>query len=145
MNRELVTKSNALVKASYRLTLTEMQITLYGVSLINPKAKEFPLEYEIEISKFAAMFNREHGEIYQDVKDAVLKKFWQRDIRYWDEKTSKDTAIRWLAKISYSDKSGSFRLKFSEEVKPFLHQLAKNFTVYYIDQIYHSRISLRFF
>ena len=147
MPREVVTKANALINASYRLSLTEMQIVLYGVSLINPVNKEVPLEYQIKISDFATLFNRKHGDIYQDIKQAVFNKFWLRDIRYTDEKTSKYIAIRWLAKVEYEDNTGFFSVKFSEEIKPFLYELSTRFTVYYIDQIskFRSVYSVRFY
>jgi plasmid replication initiation protein len=147
MPREIITKANALINASYRLSLTEMQIVLYGVSLINPISKEVPLEYQIKISDFATLFNRNHGDIYQDIKQAVFNKFWLRDIRYIDEKTAKYIAIRWLTKIEYSDNTGFFSVKFSEEIKPFLRELSTRFTVYYIDQIakFRSVYSVRFY
>ena len=68
MNKVSITKSNALIEASYRLSRTEMQILLYGISLINPTDKNFPFIYRIDTARFAEMFNRKHGEIYTTSK-----------------------------------------------------------------------------
>lgn len=141
-----VTKSNALIDAGYRLSLTEIQIILYGIGLINPLQKDFPLSYRIDIDRFAEMFNREHGQIYKEVKEAVLKRFWERDFSYTDEK-GKIVTLRWLTKIVHEDKTGYLEIKFSSEIQPYLHQLQQNFTTYYIDQIskFKSIYSIRFY
>ncbi len=134
MNGKVITKSNALIEAGYRLTLTEMQIILYGISLINPLQKDFPLKYQIDIKRFAEMFNREHGQIYKEIKDAILKRFWERDFSYTD-KHGQIVTNRWLTQISHHDTTGFMQIKFSEDVQPYLYQLKKHFTTYYIDQI----------
>jgi len=146
MNNNSITKSNSLIEAGYRLSLTEMQIILYGISLINPVRKNFPLCYRIDISRFAEMFGREHGQIYNEVKEAVQKRFWERDFSYKDE-DGKTITNRWLTRIRHQDKTGFIEIKFSEEVQPYLHQLQNRFTTYYIEQIadMKSVYSVRFY
>lgn len=141
-----ITKSNALIEAGYRLSLTEVQIVLYGISLINPTQEEVPLEYRIDIGRFAYLFDRNHGEIYNDIKDAIRKRFWERDFSYTNEKDEIITC-RWLTRITHQDKTGFIKIKFSEDVQPYLSQLQKNFTTYYIDQIakFKSVYSVRFY
>ena len=129
-----VSRDNALINASYRLSLTEMHIVLYGIGLINPMQPDFPLTYRIDIDRFAKIFNREHGQIYKEVKEAVLKRFWERDFSYIDE-NGETIIFRWLTKISYKDDTGYIKIKFSEDLQPYLHNLQGNFTAYYIDQI----------
>ena len=80
-----ITKHNDLITSAYRLTLTEMQIILYGVSLVNPTDGKFPRSYEINIKKFGDMFNRNHCEIYNDVKEAIMKRFWEREFTFHDK------------------------------------------------------------
>jgi plasmid replication initiation protein len=129
-----ISKSNALINASYRLTLTEMQIILYGIGLINPLQPEFPRSYRIDIDRFAKQFNRRHGQIYKEIKDAVVKRFWERDFSYIDDK-GKIVTLRWLTKMVHQDKTGYIEIKFSEEIQPYLRDLQTNFTAYYIDKI----------
>jgi len=141
-----VTKSNALVSASYRFSLTEMQIILYGISLINPKQNKFPLIYQIDIKRFAETFDRKHGQIYQEIKEAIFKNLWERNFSYVDDE-GKIVTNRWLTRITHDDKTGFIEIKFSEEIQPYLHQLEKNFTMYYIDKIakFKSFYSIRFY
>lgn len=129
-----ISRDNALINASYRLSLTEMHIVLYGIGLINPMQPDFPLTYCINIDRFAKIFNREHGQIYKEVKEAVLKRFWERDFSYVD-KNGETIIFRWLTKISYKDDTGYIKIKFSEDLQPYLHNLQGNFTAYYIDKI----------
>ena len=146
METKSVTKSNALIEAGYRLSLTEMQIVLYGISLINPTRTNFPLCYRVDIARFAEMFNREHGQIYQEVKEAIQKRFWERDFSYKDE-DGKIVTNRWLTRIKHKDKTGFIEIKFNEEIQPYLHQLQNRFTTYYIEQIadMKSVYSVRFY
>ena len=141
-----VTKSNALIDAGYRLSLTEIQVILYGISLINPINNTFPRSYKIEIARFAEMFDREHTKIYHDLKEAILKKFWERDFSYRDA-NGKIITNRWLTQVIHEDKTGYIEIKFSEEVEPYLHNLKGNYTTYYIEQIAKMRsiYSIRFY
>lgn len=141
-----ITKSNALIEAGYRLSITEMQVVLYGISLINPISNEFPREYKIDIARFAELFDRQHGEIYSDIKDAIKRRFWERDFSYQDE-NGKTVTCRWLSRIIHEDKSSYIKIKFSEDVQPYLCQLKKNFTTYYISQIskFKSIYSIRLY
>ncbi len=141
-----ITKSNALIEAGYRLSLTEMQIVLYGISLINPLQKDFPLKYAIDVKRVSDIFNRSHGQIYNEIKDAITKRFWERDFSYIDE-NGKTVTNRWLTQISYHDATGFMQIKFSEEIQPYLHQLKKHFTTYYIGQIaeFKSVYSIRLY
>lgn len=141
-----VSKNNALINASYRLSLTEMQIVLYGIGLANPTQPNFPLAYSVNIDRFAKMFDRKHGDIYKEVKNAIVRRLWNRDFSYID-KEGKTVTLRWLTKMIYQDKTGYIEIKFSEDIQPYLHNLQTNFTTYYIDQIvkFKSIYSVRFY
>lgn len=146
MDKQSVTKSNAMIEAGYRLTLTEMQIVLYGVSLINPTQKTFPLTYRINIGKFSKMFNKQHKQIYGEIKDAIKKRFWERDFSYQDKKGDIIT-LRWLTQIKHNDKTGLIEIEFSPKIQPYLHKLQNRFTCYYLDQVtkMKSIYSVRFY
>jgi plasmid replication initiation protein len=117
-----VTKDNALIEAGYRLSLTEMQIILYGISLINPLQKEFPRSFKINIDRFAKLFNREHGQVYHEVKDAVLRRFWERDFSYVD-KNSEIVTLRWLTKVVHKDSVGLIEITFSSVLTSITRKL----------------------
>ena len=146
MKTNLVTKSNALIEASYRLSLTEIQVILYGVALLNPTEKVIPSEYRIDIGRFADQFDRRHGEIYESIKESIKKRFWERDFSYTNE-DGRTVTCRWLTRITHEDKSGYIKIKFSEDVQPYLHMLKNNFTSYYIEQVakFKSVYSIRIY
>ena len=148
-----VTKHNDLITSAYRLTLTEMQIILYGVSLINPVDGKFPRSYEINIKKFGNMFNRSHKDIYSEVKEAVMKRFWDREFTFQDKYETNRVGevvrsrVKWVTTVKYSDKAGFIKIFFNPEIEEYLHNLKNNFTTYYIDQVSKFRrfYSVRFY
>jgi len=144
-----VTKFNGLIEASYRLSLNEARIVLYGISLINPTSKNFPLEFKIDIKRFAEMFNIESHNVYSIVKQAAMDKFWEREFTFQTEKKKK-MRVRWLTGIEYGDSLGYLKIFINPQLKPFLHQLqliGGNFTKYYLDNIanFKSIYSVRFY
>lgn len=154
MDKDLsITKHNDLITAGYRLTLTEMQIVLYGASLINPIKNEFPRVYEIDVKQFAKLFNRDHGDVYNQVKDAIMSNFWEREFTFQDQyETDRDgntvrTRMRWITTVKYSDKTGFLKVFFNPEIQKYLHSLKHNFTSYYIKQVSQFKrfYSIRFY
>ncbi len=143
---KLVTKSNELIEASYRLSLNEARILFYGISLINPLSGECPLEYRIDVKKFAEMFNLESHNVYETMKEVVMGKFWDREFTI---PTIKDRKLRarWLISVEYGDNEGFLKICFHPKIKPFLSQLKKNFTSYYLEKIvqFKSIYSIRFY
>lgn len=148
-----ITKHNDLITSAYRLTLTEMQIILYGVSLINPVDGKFPRTYEINIKKFGEMFNRSHSEIYYEVKDAIMNRFWDREFTFHDKYETNRLGeivrakVKWVTTVKYSDVAGFIKIFFNPEIEEYLHNLKNNFTSYYIKQIakFKRFYSVRFY
>ncbi len=142
----VVTKSNELIEASYRLSLNEARILFYGISLINPLSGEFPLEYRIDVKKFAEMFNLDSHNVYETIKEIVMDKFWEREFTIPTENHRKFRG-RWLIGVEYSDHQGFLKIFFHPKIQPFLSQLKKNFTSYYLEKIVHfkSIYSIRFY
>ena len=146
MDNKLVTKYNGLIEASYRLSLNEARIVLYGISLINPVSKEFPLEFKVDVKRFADMFGLDNHCIYDIVKQAAMDKFWEREFTIPLENGDK-MRVRWLNGIQYSDGKGYLKIYMNPLLKPFLHQLGGNYTKYYLDKIakFKSIYSVRFY
>lgn len=134
MPREVATKANALIEASYRFELLEMQVLLYGVSLVNPVNKDFPTEYVIDIKRFAEIFHKDLKNVYRELKKTILGSLWERDVTYKLD-DGKDEKNRWLVSVTYCNNEGYLKVFFNPKLQPFLHQLSKNFTVLYIDQV----------
>jgi plasmid replication initiation protein len=129
-----VTKHNALIEASYRLSLNEIRLILYGISLINPLKSEFPTEIIVDISKFSSLFNTDKNGLYNDLKKSIIRKFWNREFSYklYNEEIR---LSRWLDQVDYCDKRGYIKIYFSERIKPLLCSLSKNFTTFYMNRV----------
>ena len=146
MNTKTVTKYNGLIEASYRLSLNEARIVFYGISLINPTAKEFPTEFKIDIKRFAEMFDIDTRNAYSIVKQAAMDKFWEREFTF-QKMDEKRLRVRWINGIEYGDKEGYIKIFMNPLLKPFLHQLSGNFTKYCLEHIaqFKSIYSIRFY
>lgn len=147
MSSNLVTKHNELIESSYRLTLTEARIIFYGLSLVNPTAKDFNYQFRIDIKAFAKMFGLENSkDLYGQLKTAAMDKFWLREFTF---PTTNDRKLRvgWLSGIEYGDKEGYLKIFINPQLQPFLHQMHNNFTSYHLENIskFKSIYSVRFY
>ena len=147
MSSNLVTKHNELIESSYRLTLTEARIIFYGLSLVNPTAKDFNYQFKIDIKAFAKMFGLENSkDLYGHLKTAAMDKFWLREFTFPTTNYRK-LRVGWLSGIEYGDKEGYLKIFINPQLQPFLHQMHNNFTSYHLENIakFKSIYSVRFY
>ena len=133
-----ITKSNAIINSSYRFSLNELRIVLYGLSHIDPTATEFPLLHHIHIRELAEFYNigeKDRGSFYDDIKHALITKFWERDFSYYDEELEKVVKRRWLIEVRYGGKDASLSYHYNPLIKNQLQQLAKRFTSYFLTNV----------
>ena len=133
-----VTKSNAIINSSYRFSLNELRIVLYGLSHIDPTADEFPLFHRIRIKDLAEFYNigeKDRGSFYDDIRHALLNKFWLREFSYYDEELGEVIRRRWLVEIRYGRKDGTLAYHYNPLIKRQLQQLAKRFTSYFLSNV----------
>lgn len=136
--KKRITKSNAIINASYRLSLNELRIVLYGLSHINPRDEEFPLDYKINIRELAEFYNigeKDRGSFYDDVKNALITKFWEREFSYYDDEMEKIVKRRWLIEVQYGGKDGVLAYSYNPKLKNQLQKLSKKFTSYFLTNI----------
>ena len=137
--KKRITKSNAIINSSYRLSLNELRIVLYGLAHINPRSDEFPLFHTINVRELAEFYDigeKDRGSFYDDIKDALVKKFWEREFSYFDEKLEKIIKRRWLIEVQYGGKKdGILSYHYNPMIKDQLQQLASKFTSYFLTNI----------
>ena len=139
-----ITKSNAIVNSSYRFSLNEMRIVLYGLSHIDPTAKEFPLFHRIHIRDLAEFYNigeKDRGSFYDNIKHALLNKFWTREFSYFDEELGEVVKRQWLIEVRYGRKDGSLAYHYNPLIQKELQQLAKRFTSYFLTNVANMKSS----
>lgn len=142
-----ITKSNAVINSSYRLSLNELRIVLYGLSHINPCSKEFPLFYKINIRELAEFYNigeKDRGSFYDDIKHALIDKFWEREFSYFDDELGETVKRRWLIEVRYGGKNGILSYHYNPMIKDQLQSLAKRFTSYFLTNVANMKSAYAF-
>lgn len=133
-----ITKSNAIINSSYRFSLNELRIVLYGLSHIDPTAEEFPLFHRIRIKDLAEFYNigeKDRGSFYDDIRHALLNKFWTREFSYYDEELGEVIRRNWLAELRYGRQDGTLAYHYNPLIKNELQKLAKRFTSYFLSNV----------
>lgn len=138
----LVTKANAIVEASYRLTLQEQRLVLFCVAQVDSRR---PLEeqrtYTVEAMPFRETFGLSPEKVYEELKDAALRLF-ERKVTISDAQTGQETLLRWVSMIRYQSRRGRVVLNFAPEMLPFISALKDRFTSYPLESI--ARLSSTF-
>lgn len=144
MNKLKITKSNAIINSSYRLSLNELRIVLFGLSQINPKSDEFPLFHRINVKELAKFYNvgeKDRGSFYDDIKHALISKFWEREFSYFDEEIDEVVRRRWLIEVRYGRKDGTLAYHYNPMIKKQLQHLASRFTSYFLTNVANMKSS----
>ncbi len=135
--KSIVTKSNELIQASYRLGLTEQRIILYLVSKIQPTDEEFKT-YTLSIKSLHDILGLKGNPKYSELKEItrdLMKKVFQVHMN------GSLYQMSWLSSVVYNDDKGTVSLRFDPVLKPFLLELKKNFTSYKYENIVKLRSS----
>lgn len=131
---KIIKKGNALVNASYDLTLNEQRLILLGV-LEAQEINESTL-ISIHAKDFAQRFNLDDKAAYWALREAQEQLF-KREFSYQTntERGVKHTKSRWVSKVSYVDGSGLIELRFADDVLPLIQSVKKNFSYYALEQV----------
>lgn len=134
MKNNMVTKSNDIVEASYRLTLNEQRILLSCISMIDSReALNENKEFRLDVKSFAETFDLDLKVAYSQVKEGA-DKFSERSFKVRENKGSYDR-INWTSKVKYYDDEGSIGIHFGVHAIPYLASIQKNFTSYRLSNI----------
>ena len=127
---QAVVKANSLIQQSrFYLTAQEQKIILYLVSKIKPKDIELSL-YDFDIIDFCKVCDIDYnnGANYRYIKQTIQK---LRDKSMWITHDNGDEVLyAWLDSAIISKNKGTVTLKINDLMKPFLLQLASNYTQY---------------
>ena len=137
---QLVVKDNALINASYTLSLVEQRIVLLAIIEARETQKGVDTEtfLEIHAQHYADRFDISVKNAYAMLSEASQALF-NRQVTFMmiDEKRNKPEkrVVRWVSGVSYVDGSGIIKLRFAPEIIPLITQLEKNFTSYELSQV----------
>jgi plasmid replication initiation protein len=129
----IVTKANALIEASYNLTLNEQRIILACAAKLDGR-KPMPRDavFVLSVEEFIDLFGSDPRNAYAEMEEATTK-LYERDIRRIEGTTRK--RLRWVYMAEYKTGEGKVRLGFSPEIAPYLTMLHKRFTSYRLEEV----------
>lgn len=135
-----IVKSNALVEASYRLSVQEQRIILAAMSQVHPTTSPTDeIMYSITAEDFGDLTGQALKHVYQELKDAALR-LMRREVRIYSEPNGKGKRkrvllTRWVQTIAYVENEGKIELRFGKDVLPYLCQLQEQFTIYNLKDV----------
>ncbi|MEA1053162.1 replication initiation protein [Lamprobacter modestohalophilus] len=133
MEDKQVCKSNALVEASYRLSLYEQRIILACIAQVRRDAPLTDEElYSVSAQQIAEMTGTRLATAYQNLKAASEKLFERRVTirRAPNGGGPRDRVTRWVQTVDYLNNEGAVALRFGKDIVPYLAQLTEQFTRY---------------
>ena len=139
MESALVYKANALVEASYRLSLYEQRIILACIAQVR---RDEPLSdqqvYTVRAREIAEMSGTKVGTAYQNLK-AASERLFERRVTLREapngEGPIKVRLTRWVQTVEYQDSEGLISLRFGTDMVPYLSQLTEQFTRYVLTDV----------
>lgn len=139
MNKELVVKSNQVIEASYRLTLSEQRLILLCVEQIKKgQVVSVSDRFEISAQNFAKRFNISTDRAYSDLME-VTDKLYERSVTVYnpdpDDPRIAATKTRWISSIDYIPGEGCVVVRFASRMIPYIAMLDGNFTRYNLEHI----------
>ena len=136
---KLVVKDNALINASYNLSLVEQRLILLAIVEAREKGLEVNANDSLTVhaESYMAQFGVHKNTAYQALKDACENLF---ERRFSYEKLTKKgnrehVKSRWVQEVSYVENEALVRIKFSSSVVPLITNLERQFTSYELEQV----------
>lgn len=136
---KLIVKSNYLVEASYRLTITEQKIMYMIISMINKNDTDFK-DYEFKVNDFIKAIGLKGQSAYTELKN-IIRTLRSRTftIKYSSESRGKELITGWIVSAEYDD--GNLKFNIDPKLKPFLLQLQSHFTAISLSNLMQLRSS----
>ncbi|NKN34711.1 replication initiation protein [Marichromatium bheemlicum] len=134
MDTAQVYKANALVEASYRLSLYEQRIILACIAQVR---RDCPLTdqqlYTVSVQQIADMAGITAARAYQYLKTAS-ERLYRREVTLREPPNGQSGGrvrlTRWVQTVEYRETEGMIALRFGTDMVPYLSQLTEQFTRY---------------
>ena len=139
----VVTKANALVEASYRLSVSEQRVLALLASQVQPDDEDFK-PYRFKARELQALIdsgNKDEHARLKELAGGLAKKVLHI------QKPTGWLILNWLSSAEYFDGEGVVELEFSPKLKPYMLQLKERFTTYKLQNVVklRSRYSVRLY
>lgn len=139
--RQVVTKSNDLISASYDLSVREQRLLLAAISTIYPKGV-MPEEIIVTAEFYSSIYGVDNP--WRDMSVAV-EGIFNRHFEFSNDREF--GKHHWVKTIAYANNHGYVRIVFHEALIPHLSQLSKRFSSFDLTRIakLSSTYSIRLF
>lgn len=130
-SHNLVTKSNRLIEANYKLGVVEQKIILCLASNIQPSDSDFKT-YTLPIKEFTKLLGLKGSPKYSDLRQTtreLMQKVFEIKI---DKKVIQ---VAWLSYVAYNETEGSIDIRFDPFLRPYLLELKREFTSYKLENV----------
>lgn len=127
--RNTVTQDNALVQASYKMSLNEKRLLLLGISKVDPREmpkQSKPLQFMISAEEWQALFPGENA--YREMSRAA-ESLLSRQATIHDTGDTKKV-INWVDSCEYHKSSGCVTIRFGYSCSTYLAGMVDQFTQY---------------
>lgn len=138
-SKSLVYKANALVEASYRLSLYEQRIVLACIAQVR---HDEPLTdqqlYMVSAQQIADIAGVGLKTAYRHLKEASERLFDRRVMLHEapnGKGSGKVRLTRWVQTVEYREAEGMVALRFGTDMVPYLSQLTAQFTRYALGDV----------
>ena len=143
--KQSVVKSNDIVQQSkYKLSTQQQKLILYMISKIRPHDTDFK-EYTFDLKNLCQILNIDiSGGNYIRFRDNIQK---IADCSFWIRIDGKDKLYRWLDDVEIEPHTTTVKVKFDEDLKPFLLELKDNYTIFQLEKVlcFDSKYSFRLY
>lgn len=133
----LVYKRNDLIQqARFDLSPIEQRIILYTIAKIHPEDTSFQ-EYSFDIAEFLQLCNQDltnYTHIRKTLKSLADKSWWAVT-----DDNGGESLLRWFTTVRFFPKSGQVKIKFHEDMFPYLLQLRQQA----INGLYYTQYQLK--
>jgi plasmid replication initiation protein len=130
-NNNLVTKSNKLIEANYKLGVVEQKIVLCLASNIQPNDTDFKT-YTLPIKEFNRLLGLKGTPKYTELRK-ITKELMQKVFEVRINK--KVIQVSWLSYVAYNESEGTIDVRFDPFLRPYLLELKKEFTSYKLENV----------
>lgn len=137
MNK-LVVKDNALINASYGLSLTEQRLILLAIieARRNYNKDSFDRRLIVKAATYCEAFTVDPEAAYKSLKKAATDLLERRFTfnQIIDGQVVKITT-RWVSEVGYAANEAFVMIRFSHTVTPLITELERHFTSYELSQV----------
>ena len=133
---DLVVKDNALINASYYLSLTEQRLILLAIIQARAEKMTSSNEFKVKVSSYINAYGVADATAYEAIQKATetLRTRYFTFERVVDGEPER-VVSNWVQSIAYAENSSYIKIKFTDDVMPLITKLEKHFTSYQLEQV----------